>query len=200
MLGRSLHKEAIHKIRDPIGESERLSATLRFISSGDSQLSIYASYRMSATVIGRIIDETCSVIWDVLTEKGFVTPPSNVQEWRKISYSFEEKWNFSHALGAIDGKHIVMEAPARAGWDYFNYRKTHSIVPLAVCNADYEFLLVDIGDAVRQSDGSVYANSKLGHAIDKNLLNAPSPEKIRNSSDLFPYVFVGDDAFGLKVS
>ena len=34
---------------------------------------------------GRIIDEICSVIWDVLTEKGFVTPPSNVQEWRFLT-------------------------------------------------------------------------------------------------------------------
>ena len=59
-------------------------------------------------MIGRIIDETCSVSWEVLTEKGFVTPLSNVQEWRKISHSFEEKWNFPHALGTIDGKHIVM--------------------------------------------------------------------------------------------
>ena len=98
-------------MRDPISERERLSAALKLVSSGDSQLSISASYHMSATVIGRIIDKTYSVIWDVLTGKGFVTPPSNVQEWRKISHSFEEKWNFPHALGAIDGKHIVMQAP-----------------------------------------------------------------------------------------
>ena len=50
-----------------------------------------------------------------------------------------------------------MQAPARSGSDYFNYKKTHSLVLLAVCNADYEFSLVDIGDAGRQSDGSVYA-------------------------------------------
>ena len=42
---------------------------------------------------------------------------------------------------------------------------------MAVCNANYEFTLVDIGDSGRQSDGSVYANSHLGYAIESNYLN-----------------------------
>ena len=33
---------------------------------------------------------------------------------------------------------------------------------MAICNARYQFTIVDIGDSGRQSDGSVYANSNLG--------------------------------------
>ena len=70
---------------------------------------------------------------------------------------------------------------------------------LAVCNARYEFLLVDIGGSGRQSDGSVYNNSHLGRAIENNLLDIPKPEKLNpDSSKLYPFVFVADDAFGLK--
>ena len=91
-----------------------------------------------------------------------------------------------------------MQCPARGGSDYFNYKKKHSIVLLAVCDGQYKFLLVDIGDAGRQSYGSVYANSHLGYAIDNGLPNFPAPNRIGNSNEAFPYVFLADDAFGLK--
>ena len=38
----------------------------------------------------------------------------------------------------------------------------HSVVLLAICNANYEFILVDIGDFGRHRDDSVYANSHMG--------------------------------------
>ena len=120
-------------------------------------------------------------------------------EWKAISHDFEVKWNSPHALGAIDGKHVVMQAPHNSGSEYFNYNKTHSVVLLAVCNAKYEFIMDDIGDSGRQSDGSVYNNSHLGYAIENNTLNIPKPEVVgRSPTNILLYVFVADDAFGLK--
>lgn len=103
------------RMREPIGASERLRVTLRYLVSGDSQVSIVASYRICLSVVGRIIKETCQVIWDTLTEKGFLSVPNCAEDWKKIANTFGEKWNFPHALGVIDGKHIVMQAPARGG-------------------------------------------------------------------------------------
>ena len=111
------------------------------------------------------------------------------------------KIEFPHALGATDTKHIVIQAPAFAIYDYFNYKKTHSIIFLATCNADYECTIVDIGDTGRQSDGSVYANRYLGCAIENNLLKIPRAEKISQSDQsnkTYPSVFVVDYLFGLK--
>ena len=49
---------------------------------------------------------------------------------------------------------------------------------MAVCNADYFFTLVDIGDSGRQSDGGVFANSNLGFSIKNDLLNVPPPSNV----------------------
>ena len=186
--------------RDVVSPAERLSVTLRFLCTGDAQITIATSYRISPSVVGRIIRQTCSVIWNVLLEKGYLRAPRTSKEWKDIASEFENKWDFPHCVGAIDGKHVMMQAPPRSGSDYFNYKKFFSIVLLGISNAKYEFILVDIGDAGRQSDGGVYANSQLGYAIDNNLLNIPAPEPINgyDHEKIFPYVYVADDAFSLK--
>ena len=102
-------------------------------------------------------------------------------------------------MGAVDGKHIVFQAPLRLASDYFNYKKTHSIVLLNVCNARYDFTLVDIGQAGQQSDGGVYKNNNLGYAIDQNLLNVPAlSNDMSFEGKYYPYAFVADDAFQMK--
>lgn len=184
--------------RDPIGPEERLCVTLRYIVTGDAQVTIAASYRISQASIGRIIKETTAVIWDVLMEKGFLKAPETEYQWKKVALSFEEKWNFPHCVGAIDGKHIVIQAPAKSGSLFFNYKKTFSIVLLAVCNSDYEFTMVDIGEAGRQSDGGVFANSNIGFSIVNDLLAVPQPDRLEGTNIVFPYVFVGGDAFPLR--
>ena len=137
-------------------------------------------------------------MWKTLIEKGYLKHPSTIEEWKAIAEDFDQYWNFPNCLGALDGKHVVMQAPARSGSMYFNYKKSFSIVLKAICNAKYQFTLVDIGDIGRQSDGSVYSSSHLGFAIENNQLNIPSQAKLPNSENVLPYVFVADDASGLK--
>ena len=69
-----------------------------------------------------------------------------------------------------------MDARVSRRTHLFNYKKTFRIVLMVVCDADYQFTLVDVGDAGRQSDVGVYRNSKLGFAIDNQLLGFPWSE------------------------
>ena len=125
--------------------------------------------------MGRIISETYPGKWYVRNKEGFIKAPTFKKEWLDTAAEFDNKWNFWHCLGAIDGKHIIIQVPSRSDSTFFNYEKSFSIVLLAVCNTNYEFTLTDIGEAGRQSDGCIYNNSKLGMAIDRNLLNIPEP-------------------------
>ena len=71
---------------------------------------------------------------------------------------------------------------------------------LTVCNVKYEFTLIDVGHARRQSDSGVYNNSKLCYAIDNNMLDFTTADIINgyNRNKTFPYTFVADEAFALK--
>ena len=101
--------------REFIGPCERLSVTMRFLATGDSQTTIAMNYRISLSSIGRIIFETCEVLWDVL--KTYVGCPKS--ETKRLSPTLE----LSHSVGALDGKHVVMQAPGGSG-SFFNYKKT----------------------------------------------------------------------------
>lgn len=183
--------------REAICPSERLAVTLRYLVTGDSQTTIALSYRIGITTVGKIINETTEVIWKVLN-KEYVKFPKSEREWKHVALNFEKQWNFNNCIGAVDGKHVVMQAPSRSGSYFYNYKNTHSIVLLGVYNADYEFIMVDIGDCGRNSDGGVYSNSNLGYSLDPNLLKIPPAEVLNGTNLLFPYVLVADDAFQLK--
>ena len=128
------------KMRKAIHPSERFSVCLRYLVTGDAQVTISASFRMSPTVVG------CEVVWKVLSTKGFIKNPSTELEWKSIAEEFSRFWNFPNCLGALDGRHVIMHSPARSGSSFFKYKKTFSIALLAICDARYKFTLVDIGE------------------------------------------------------
>ena len=64
-------------MREAIGPAERLCVTLRYLVTGDSYVTIGTSYRMSPTSVHRIIQETCSAIWDVFVEMSFLKVPNS---------------------------------------------------------------------------------------------------------------------------
>lgn len=80
---------------------------------------------------------------------------------------------------------------------YYNYKGTHSIVLLAMCDAMYNFTLVDIGAPGRSSDGGVFRHSILGNKIIHNEIDFPDDAPIDNSNGPIPYYIVADEAFML---
>lgn len=93
-----------------------------------------------------IVLEVCNAIISNLKEECMPTPKED--DWKTISNEFWEIWNFPNCIGALDGKHVVIETPPNSGSLYFNYKKTFSIVLMALVDAKYKFIIVDIGKVV----------------------------------------------------
>ena len=123
-------------------------------------------------------------------------PELNEEIWRASEEVFKEKWNFSHCVAAIDGKHVRIKAPPHRGSEFFNYKKYHFIVVLALVDADRRFLTVDVGQYGRVSDGNVFANSHVAIRLARQNIGLPPDENLGGIP--LPYIVTGDEAFLLK--
>ena len=54
-----------------------------------------------------------------------------MDHWSCIEVGFNMRWNFPKCIGAIDGKHVVIQAPNRPGSLYYNCTGTFSVVLMA---------------------------------------------------------------------
>jgi len=72
------------------------------------------------------------------------------------------------------------------------------MILMALVDAQYRFLYVDVGANGRQSDGSVFANCSLSSALEKNTMNIPEGRPLPGTDVVTPFVVVADDAFPMK--
>jgi len=171
----------------------------RYLATGDAQQTISFSYRLGKTTVCHAIRETCDAIWNVLHDETIITPTTE-DEWKAVARDFYKLWNFPHCLGALDGKHVVIQAPPKSGSAYYNYKGTFSVVLMALCNAEYCFTMVDIGAPGRESDGGVYSQTTFANLLESGSLSIPPATTLPSSSVSAPYVVVADAAFPLKTN
>ncbi|KAG1673792.1 Protein ALP1-like [Nymphon striatum] len=178
--------------RKACSTSERIGVTLRYLATGESQRSLSYTYRLGRTTVCNILSETTLAIWDTLCPIYLPTPTA--QGWLEIAHNFDRTWAFPNCIGAIDGKHIRVQAPRSTGSKNFNYKGYFSSVLLAMCDSRYCFTVVDIGSPGRSSDGAIFADSVMASPV---LLKVPEPTTVTGIGTM-PHVIVGDAAFPLK--
>ncbi|XP_067055962.1 uncharacterized protein [Acropora muricata] len=158
---------------------------------------LITNFRIFRAAIAYIADEVYKAIVKNLGPVCLKVPSSH-EEWLANTSKFEERWNYPNCLGAIDGKHNLIQPPPNSGSHYYNYKHTHSIVLMAIAGPDYECLYADVGTNRRVSDGGVWNKCGLSQAIEDGIISLPPPKCLPNGDTEVPHVFVGDDAFALK--
>jgi len=74
---------------------------------------------------------------------------------------YQALWNFPHSMGAIDGKHVVLQCSRNSASEYFNYKNAFNIVFFLLVGANYNFMFVDAECQGRISDSGVFTNTAI---------------------------------------
>ena len=98
----------------------------RYLATCDSFATIACSYRVGIFTVCGLVREVASAIWTTLVEE--VMPVPTREDWRTMAEHFEWYWNFPNTIGAIDGKHVVIQSPSRA--PYILIIKAPSLIAL----------------------------------------------------------------------
>ncbi|KAJ8877625.1 hypothetical protein PR048_022080 [Dryococelus australis] len=101
---------------------------------------------------------------------------------------FLPQMEFSQLWRVRDGRHIAICKPAHSWLYCCNYKGYFSIVLLALTNANYEFVMIDVGTNGRVSDGGVLENTLFCDKLKNNELELLN----KNKGGGFNIVFIGD--------
>ena len=169
-----------------------------YLATGDSFNTLAYQFRLGASTVRAIVKETCYVIWEVLSPS--YLPEPNKNHWRQIVSGFWNRWDFPNCIGALDGKHVILQAPPKSGSLFFNYKGSFSINLMALVDHDYRLTYIDIGQYGSNSDRAVFKDSEFGTAFMNDQLDVPDPIHFPNfpASGPVRYCFVADEAFPLR--
>lgn len=126
------------------------------MATGETYASLEFNYRISASYISRIVQQVVASLRKNLVPIFLPVPTEN--QLKQIGENFWNRWNCPNCFGAIDGKHIRIRAPQNSGSMFFNYKDYYSTVLLAIVDANYKFIAVDVGSYGKEGDSGIQWN------------------------------------------
>nr|CAH7737144.1 unnamed protein product [Callosobruchus chinensis] len=187
---------ATTNFQQPISPEERLIVTLRYLATGMQFRQLAYSFCISKSAVAKIVSEVCKAIWTTLVMAHMPQPTKST--FKVIATDFWKRWQFPNCIGCIDGKHIRIKCPPKSGSMYYNYKNYFSIGLLALTDANYKFIMVDVGSYGKESDGGHFENCALHKAIESAKLELPEETTLPGTDIMAPFVFLGDEAFPLR--
>ena len=186
-------------MRESIQPSERVALAIRYLATGETFQSLSFQFRIGTSTISCIVMEVCVAIYRVFG-KEYLKTPNTSDKWNEIAQLFYSRWNIPNTIGAIDGKRILIQKPARAGSHFHDYKGNESIIALVMAGPEYECLFVDVGTNGRNPDGHAWHRCSLKKALEScdNPLNIPPLRPLPGATKPIPFVLTGDEAFPLS--
>ncbi|XP_039747675.1 protein ALP1-like [Pararge aegeria] len=183
-------------MRQCISAEERLTITLRYLATGCNFTDLHLDFKCGHTTARTIVKETVEVIWKKVKD---ISMPEPTEELHlETAEGFMKHANFPNLIGAIDGKHIRIIKPCHTGSEYYNYKHFFSIVLLAICDANYNFIDIDVGCYGKSSDSTIHDSSEWVKKLRQGNYNLPQPRPISNNGIPIPFSFIGDEGFALS--
>ena len=98
--------------------------------------------------------------------------------WKKLAEGYEKNWDYPICIEVLVGKYIAIEAPNNTESLYNNCKGFHSLVLMAMCDANYCFSLVAIGGFGRDNDAALFSQSEMGIACHEREIGLPEARTI----------------------
>ena len=172
-----------------------MAVTLRHLNTGDSYTNLQYAFRVASQTIEKFVPEVGDAITRAYQDQ-VMRCPTLPEDWLLVESVFRRRWNFPHALGALDGRHIPIRCPQGGGSLFRNYKGFHSIVLLALVDGDYMFLCVAAGST---SDAQIFKHTDLRHNIEDSSIGFPDSESLGIGGPKVNFILLGDDTFPLKL-
>ena len=152
-------------MRDPLSPGVKLAVTLRHLVTGDSYTTLQYAFRVASPTIEKFVLEVCHTITRAYQCQVMLCP-TLTEDWLLVKSVSRRRWNFPHALGPLDVRHIPVRGPQGGGSLYRNFKGFNSTVLLALVDGDYKFMWVNVGAAGSTSDAQIFKHTHLRHKIE----------------------------------
>lgn len=124
--------------------------------------------------------------------------PSTQGEWLNIAEGFNQRWNFPHCIGSLEGKYITIKNSMCYQSSSPSKDRAFSILLLVAVDADYKFMAVEFGVEGQIPDETVFKKSSFAKALTDNTLNIPDKRALPGMTVCLPYTLIADSTFPLQ--
>ncbi|CAF3068258.1 unnamed protein product [Rotaria sp. Silwood2] len=181
-------------LRAAIPVDKRIACALYLLGTTSELRTIGHLFGIGKSSAAYVLHDFCSVIVEIYFYR-LIKFPTRHYEIRETTSAFLTKYNYPMCLGAIDGTHIAVEPPIGEETDYYNYKKHHSIILLAVVESNLKFTYVNVGAPGRCNDAFVYGRSTLYEILQG--LDYAQYHLTINNTRIQPHI-IADSAFPLS--